>query len=79
LKQNTVLAVATNALALERVVYDRYRVVVQGSISIKTQIHNSQESKREKLNFVFPARSTERRYAAKLYSIFRSMFILAKP
>jgi hypothetical protein len=36
---------------IERVVYDRYRVSVIGSVSIKTQIHNSQEIETRKLSF----------------------------
>src|SRR4051812_23761697 len=36
---------------VERVVYDRYRVAVHGSVSIKTQIHDSQEIETRKLSF----------------------------
>jgi hypothetical protein len=44
---------------VERVIYDRYRVTVIGSVPIKTQIGESQEIETRKLRFVFAARSTK--------------------
>src|SRR5215471_4509967 len=45
---------------VERVIYDRYRVTVIGSVPIKMQLSNSQEIETRKLHFAFAAKVTKR-------------------